>query len=238
MRRMEIADGGDCGGEASYRGAELRSNAMSCTVGAAPNPATLAATMTCELLVGTPLKCPRTGRSLWQQPCETGIAAFPHSAVICLQQAISARVILAPGREQAIAGATSGRHTAKIKANWRMAFILCCHFDSTSILLQSAVIADSSQPTRLAPGACMATHVKSGGPAMLYKLGMFDLQSFRDVQEKCVAKDHPVSSAGRNGHHAFRAALWGVRHPCFARHTAVLRRSGIRRCRCKRASVL
>jgi len=58
---------------------------------------------------------------------------------MCLQHAISAGVIRTPGIEQAIAGAKSGRHTAKIKAKWRTIFILCCHFDSTSILVQSAV---------------------------------------------------------------------------------------------------
>jgi len=99
----------------------------------------------CVLFVGTPLKCPKIGRFLWQQPCATGITAFPHSAVICLQHAISAGVIRAPGREQAIAGATSGRHTAKIKAKWRTAFILCCHFDSTSVLVQSAFFLTSAK---------------------------------------------------------------------------------------------
>ena len=99
----------------------------------------------CVLFVGTPLKCPKTGRFLWQQPCATGIAAFPHSAAICLQHAISAGVIRAPGREQAIAGATSGRHTAKIKAKWRTAFILCCHLDSTSVLVQSAFFLTSAK---------------------------------------------------------------------------------------------
>lgn len=132
MRRMEIADGGDCGGEVSYCGAELRCNAMSCNVGATPNQAIFEATVRCELLVGTPLKCPRTGRSLWQQPCAAGIAAFPHSADICLQHTISAGVIRAPGRVQAIAGAMSGRHTAKTKASWRRAFILDCQSDGTS----------------------------------------------------------------------------------------------------------
>ena len=52
-----------------------------------------------------------------------GICIWPHWLAICLQQARSAGVISAPGRTQAIAGVTSGSRTARINANWRIAFM-------------------------------------------------------------------------------------------------------------------
>jgi hypothetical protein len=52
-----------------------------------------------------------------------GICMWPHWDAICLQQARSDCVICVPGRTQAIAGVTSGRRTARINANWRIAFM-------------------------------------------------------------------------------------------------------------------
>lgn len=62
------------------------------------------------------------GASFWQQPTEAGIAMFPHWRFTRLQQARSAGLRCALGREQAIAGASSGSTTASISANWRRAF--------------------------------------------------------------------------------------------------------------------
>lgn len=136
MRRTEIAPGGDCGGEASSRCVDRGIRKTSWTAGAIPDSPAWAVITGCAL-VGIPLKCPRTGRSLWQQPCAAGIAAFPQSADMCLQHAISAGVIRAPGRAQAIAGAMRGKHTAMIKANWRRTFIPGYQSDGTSNRAQS-----------------------------------------------------------------------------------------------------
>src|SRR5690348_6311610 len=98
MRRTEITAGGDCGGEASSRCVELGFRKTSWIAGAIPDTPAFAVITRCVLFAGTPLKCPRIGKSLWQQPCATGIAAFPHFAAMCLQHAISAGVMRAPGR--------------------------------------------------------------------------------------------------------------------------------------------
>lgn len=130
-----MAPGGDCGRNDSPDGTMLSKVTVRWMAGTAPDTATFASVTFAQDV----FKYPEAATSLWQQLCEAGMAAFPHSAIICLQHAISAGVICAPGSTQAIAGATSGSHTARVNASWRIGFILRHRFDYTMAPIRAAV---------------------------------------------------------------------------------------------------
>ncbi len=63
------------------------------------------------------------GSSFRQQPLHVVMVPGAQWPLICMQQARSAGLRCAWGRAQAIVGATSGRRTARINANWRNIFM-------------------------------------------------------------------------------------------------------------------